>query len=86
MAALAAALKAYSFLPPPPGMLFPEHHWWDYALPLCHQIMEILIPAPATATAVPQQTPSVPTAPIVAQSVPQRVAEQPRPTVPIYIR
>uniref|UniRef100_A0A915I3K3 Uncharacterized protein n=1 Tax=Romanomermis culicivorax TaxID=13658 RepID=A0A915I3K3_ROMCU len=27
--ALAAALAAYHFLPPP-GMLFPEHHWKDY--------------------------------------------------------
>uniref|UniRef100_A0A915JT62 Uncharacterized protein n=1 Tax=Romanomermis culicivorax TaxID=13658 RepID=A0A915JT62_ROMCU len=86
MAALATALKAYSFLPPPPGMLFPEHHWWDYPLPLCDRIMEIFIPAPATATAVPQQTPLVPTALIVAQSAPQPVAEQPWPTVPIYIQ
>uniref|UniRef100_A0A915KJH9 Uncharacterized protein n=1 Tax=Romanomermis culicivorax TaxID=13658 RepID=A0A915KJH9_ROMCU len=28
--ALAAALTTYHFLPPLPGMLFPEHHWMDY--------------------------------------------------------
>uniref|UniRef100_A0A915IAN7 Uncharacterized protein n=1 Tax=Romanomermis culicivorax TaxID=13658 RepID=A0A915IAN7_ROMCU len=38
LSALAAALKAYSFPPPAPGMLFPEHHWRDYPLPLHDQI------------------------------------------------
>uniref|UniRef100_A0A915IZT5 Uncharacterized protein n=1 Tax=Romanomermis culicivorax TaxID=13658 RepID=A0A915IZT5_ROMCU len=84
--ALVAALKAYSFLPPPPSMLFPEHHWRDYPWALHDQIMEILIPAPTTATARPQQMSSVQMAPIVAQSAPQTVGGQLLQTVPMDVQ
>uniref|UniRef100_A0A915L953 Uncharacterized protein n=1 Tax=Romanomermis culicivorax TaxID=13658 RepID=A0A915L953_ROMCU len=42
--ALAAILKLYNFPPPPPGMLFPEHHWQDYLPALQDQIRQILSP------------------------------------------
>uniref|UniRef100_A0A915JZK7 Uncharacterized protein n=1 Tax=Romanomermis culicivorax TaxID=13658 RepID=A0A915JZK7_ROMCU len=84
--ALVAALKAYSFLPPPPSMLFPKHHWRDYPWALHDHIMEILIPAPATATATPQQMSSVQMAPIVAQSAPQTVGGQLLQTVPMDVQ
>uniref|UniRef100_A0A915JTE5 Uncharacterized protein n=1 Tax=Romanomermis culicivorax TaxID=13658 RepID=A0A915JTE5_ROMCU len=80
-ATLAAALKAYGCPPLLSGMLFPEHYWRYYPLTLCNQIMEILILARMASPTVPQQTPSVPRAPIVAQSVPQIVAVQPWLTV-----
>uniref|UniRef100_A0A915I198 Uncharacterized protein n=1 Tax=Romanomermis culicivorax TaxID=13658 RepID=A0A915I198_ROMCU len=54
---LATTLKGYGFLPPPPSMLFPEHHCQDYWLTLRVQITEILIPATTAPPDVPQQTP-----------------------------
>uniref|UniRef100_A0A915JXD1 Uncharacterized protein n=1 Tax=Romanomermis culicivorax TaxID=13658 RepID=A0A915JXD1_ROMCU len=52
--ALAAVLAVYHFPPPPPGMLFPEHHWMDYPTTLKEEIQRILL-RPTTLTApVPQ--------------------------------
>uniref|UniRef100_A0A915JY51 Uncharacterized protein n=1 Tax=Romanomermis culicivorax TaxID=13658 RepID=A0A915JY51_ROMCU len=82
-AALAAILKAYNFPPPLSGMLFPEHHWPDYLLHLCNQIIEILIPAKTAPPARPQQMPLAPTALIVAQLAAQLIAAQLRPMVPM---
>uniref|UniRef100_A0A915IPV6 Uncharacterized protein n=1 Tax=Romanomermis culicivorax TaxID=13658 RepID=A0A915IPV6_ROMCU len=52
--ALAAALTTYHFLWPPPGMLFPEHHWMDYLDALKEEIQGILLPQPMPAPPVPQ--------------------------------
>uniref|UniRef100_A0A915JVJ4 Uncharacterized protein n=1 Tax=Romanomermis culicivorax TaxID=13658 RepID=A0A915JVJ4_ROMCU len=43
-AALTAALKAYKFPLPLPGMVFPEHDWCHYRQPLRDQITSSLIP------------------------------------------
>uniref|UniRef100_A0A915ICF0 Uncharacterized protein n=1 Tax=Romanomermis culicivorax TaxID=13658 RepID=A0A915ICF0_ROMCU len=74
--ALAAALKAYNFLPPPPGMLFPEHCWRDYPQAFQDQIWQLLLQLTTPAPAAPQHLPSVQMAPIVAQSAPLRMAMQ----------
>uniref|UniRef100_A0A915J6W5 Uncharacterized protein n=1 Tax=Romanomermis culicivorax TaxID=13658 RepID=A0A915J6W5_ROMCU len=52
--ALAAALNAYHFPSPPPGMLFPEHHWMDYLETLKEEIQRILLPQPTPAAPAPQ--------------------------------
>uniref|UniRef100_A0A915J6E5 Uncharacterized protein n=1 Tax=Romanomermis culicivorax TaxID=13658 RepID=A0A915J6E5_ROMCU len=68
MAALAAALTAYHFPSPPPGMLFPEHHWTDYPDTLKEEIQRILLPQPTPAAPVPQ----------VTQPAPMRTMDEPR--------
>uniref|UniRef100_A0A915I021 Uncharacterized protein n=1 Tax=Romanomermis culicivorax TaxID=13658 RepID=A0A915I021_ROMCU len=73
---LAATLKAYVFPAPLPHILFPEHHWRDYPLSLHSQTTTILMPAHITTTPALQPTPPVPTAQIVAQSVPQPISAQ----------
>uniref|UniRef100_A0A915JMI9 Uncharacterized protein n=1 Tax=Romanomermis culicivorax TaxID=13658 RepID=A0A915JMI9_ROMCU len=84
---LAATLIAHSFPPPPPpSMLFPEHHWCDYPLALKDQIKEILLPPTNPAPATPQQTSSVPRAPIVTQLAPQLMAIQLPLTVPMDVQ
>uniref|UniRef100_A0A915L2W8 Uncharacterized protein n=1 Tax=Romanomermis culicivorax TaxID=13658 RepID=A0A915L2W8_ROMCU len=53
--ALATALTVYHFPSPPPGMLFPEHHWMDYLDALKEEIQHILLPQQLTpAVPVPQ--------------------------------
>uniref|UniRef100_A0A915ISP4 Uncharacterized protein n=1 Tax=Romanomermis culicivorax TaxID=13658 RepID=A0A915ISP4_ROMCU len=52
--ALAAALTAYHFHSPLPGMLFPEHHWMDYPDPLKEEIQRILLPQLTPAAPIPQ--------------------------------
>uniref|UniRef100_A0A915JNX9 Uncharacterized protein n=1 Tax=Romanomermis culicivorax TaxID=13658 RepID=A0A915JNX9_ROMCU len=76
-----ATVSIASFPPLSLGILFTEHHWRDYPLPLGNQIMGILILATVAAPTTPQQRPPVPTAPIVAQLAPQPVAGQWLPTV-----
>uniref|UniRef100_A0A915IFW9 Uncharacterized protein n=1 Tax=Romanomermis culicivorax TaxID=13658 RepID=A0A915IFW9_ROMCU len=44
--AMAKALAVYHFPPPPPSMLFPEHHWRDYPDALKEEIQRILLPPP----------------------------------------
>uniref|UniRef100_A0A915I7P7 Uncharacterized protein n=1 Tax=Romanomermis culicivorax TaxID=13658 RepID=A0A915I7P7_ROMCU len=66
--ALAPALTAYHFPPPPPGMLFPEHHWMDYPDTLKEEIQCILLPqtmpaAPTTLTRLPKIKSTETTAP-----------------------
>uniref|UniRef100_A0A915I3D5 Uncharacterized protein n=1 Tax=Romanomermis culicivorax TaxID=13658 RepID=A0A915I3D5_ROMCU len=80
---LAAALTAYHFLPPPPGMLFPEHHWMDYPTALKEEIQRILLPPTTLAAPVPQIAQM---APIIAQmaiqppvTLPPPIALQPPP-------
>uniref|UniRef100_A0A915J641 Uncharacterized protein n=1 Tax=Romanomermis culicivorax TaxID=13658 RepID=A0A915J641_ROMCU len=74
--ALAAALTAYHFLPPPLGMLFPEHHWMDYPAALKEETQCILL-SPTTLTApVPQ---IAQTAPVIAQTAVQTPVTLPLP-------
>uniref|UniRef100_A0A915IEJ7 Uncharacterized protein n=1 Tax=Romanomermis culicivorax TaxID=13658 RepID=A0A915IEJ7_ROMCU len=54
-----------------------------YPPALRHQIKEILIPSTITPPTMPQQMPLALTALIVAQSVPQQIAAQPLPMLPI---
>uniref|UniRef100_A0A915K610 Uncharacterized protein n=1 Tax=Romanomermis culicivorax TaxID=13658 RepID=A0A915K610_ROMCU len=61
--ALAAALTAYHFPPPPPGMLFPEHHWMDYPDALKEEIQHILLLPRMLIAPAPQITQ---TAPVIA--------------------
>uniref|UniRef100_A0A915K2Q3 Uncharacterized protein n=1 Tax=Romanomermis culicivorax TaxID=13658 RepID=A0A915K2Q3_ROMCU len=78
---LAAALKAYGFPELPPMMLLLEHHWQDYLLALCDQILAILMPALDATPAAMQTMPLVDMALVVPQSVPQSIAAQPLLTV-----
>uniref|UniRef100_A0A915L9P2 Uncharacterized protein n=1 Tax=Romanomermis culicivorax TaxID=13658 RepID=A0A915L9P2_ROMCU len=64
--ALAAALTAYHFPWPPPGMLFPEHHWMDYPEALKEEIQRILLPPPPVIAPAPQ---TAQTAPVITQKV-----------------
>uniref|UniRef100_A0A915HL03 Uncharacterized protein n=1 Tax=Romanomermis culicivorax TaxID=13658 RepID=A0A915HL03_ROMCU len=50
---LAAALTGYHFRPPPPGILFPEHHWMDYPDALKEEIQRILLPQLTPTAPVP---------------------------------
>uniref|UniRef100_A0A915I6C6 Uncharacterized protein n=1 Tax=Romanomermis culicivorax TaxID=13658 RepID=A0A915I6C6_ROMCU len=52
--ALTAALAAYHFPLPPPGMLFPKHHWIDYPEALKEEIQHILLPPPTLISLAPQ--------------------------------
>uniref|UniRef100_A0A915KTF2 Uncharacterized protein n=1 Tax=Romanomermis culicivorax TaxID=13658 RepID=A0A915KTF2_ROMCU len=81
--ALTAALAAYHFRPPPPRMLFPEHHWMDYPEALQDQIWHIIfrpmIPTPPAL--LPVQTAQ--TALVVAQPAPPPPCAQLPPSVPM---
>uniref|UniRef100_A0A915JEC4 Uncharacterized protein n=1 Tax=Romanomermis culicivorax TaxID=13658 RepID=A0A915JEC4_ROMCU len=63
--ALAAALTAYHFPSPPPGIMFPEHHWMDYLDALKEEMQRILLLQPTPTLAVPQVAQL---APVVAQA------------------
>uniref|UniRef100_A0A915J5U6 Uncharacterized protein n=1 Tax=Romanomermis culicivorax TaxID=13658 RepID=A0A915J5U6_ROMCU len=77
--ALAAALTAYHFPSPPPGMLFPEHHWMDYPDMLREEIQCILLPQLTPAAPVPQiAQPAL----VIAQAAVQPPTALPRPPVP----
>uniref|UniRef100_A0A915KQQ6 Uncharacterized protein n=1 Tax=Romanomermis culicivorax TaxID=13658 RepID=A0A915KQQ6_ROMCU len=67
---LAAALTAYHFPPPPPGMLFPEHHWMDYPDALKEEIQHILLPQTTPAAPVPQIAQTAPVTPQAAVQPP----------------
>uniref|UniRef100_A0A915LBD1 Uncharacterized protein n=1 Tax=Romanomermis culicivorax TaxID=13658 RepID=A0A915LBD1_ROMCU len=77
--ALAAALTAYHFPSPPPGMLFPEHHWMDYGDALKEEIQCILLPQPTPALAAPQVAQP---APVIAHGAIQPPTALPPPPVP----
>uniref|UniRef100_A0A915IKL9 Uncharacterized protein n=1 Tax=Romanomermis culicivorax TaxID=13658 RepID=A0A915IKL9_ROMCU len=63
-----------------------QHHWQDYPPALHTQITEILMLAPATTTAVPQQMPLGQMALIVAQSAPQPTVAHPPLTVQMDVQ
>uniref|UniRef100_A0A915K2B7 Uncharacterized protein n=1 Tax=Romanomermis culicivorax TaxID=13658 RepID=A0A915K2B7_ROMCU len=71
--ALAAALATYHFPLPPPGMLFPEHHWKDYPTTLKEEIQCILLPPMTLPAPVPQ----------IAQTAPVMVQTTVQPQVPL---
>uniref|UniRef100_A0A915IYN3 Uncharacterized protein n=1 Tax=Romanomermis culicivorax TaxID=13658 RepID=A0A915IYN3_ROMCU len=77
--ALATALTAYHFLPPLPGMLFPEHHWMDYPDVLKEEIQRILLPPTTLTTPTPQ---IAQTAPVLAQTAVQLPVTLP-PPIPV---
>uniref|UniRef100_A0A915KR50 Uncharacterized protein n=1 Tax=Romanomermis culicivorax TaxID=13658 RepID=A0A915KR50_ROMCU len=67
--ALAAILKLYNFLPLPPGILFPEHHWQDYPQEL-QDLLQILLSIPTTAPAASQPVQIVQRTLIARQAAP----------------
>uniref|UniRef100_A0A915HL52 Uncharacterized protein n=1 Tax=Romanomermis culicivorax TaxID=13658 RepID=A0A915HL52_ROMCU len=76
--ALVAALAAYHFPRPPPGMLFPEHHWKDYPATLKEEIQHILLPPMTLIAPVPQVAQ---TARVMVQSTMQPQVPLPPPIV-----
>uniref|UniRef100_A0A915KJ13 Amelogenin n=1 Tax=Romanomermis culicivorax TaxID=13658 RepID=A0A915KJ13_ROMCU len=84
--ALAAILKGYNFPPLLPGMLFLEHHWRDYPQALGDQIWQLLLLPTTNTLAAPQQLQITQMAPIVRQTVPQPIATQLPPIVPMDVQ
>uniref|UniRef100_A0A915JAZ0 Uncharacterized protein n=1 Tax=Romanomermis culicivorax TaxID=13658 RepID=A0A915JAZ0_ROMCU len=80
--ALAAALMAYNF-PPPPSMLFPERHWRDYLQALQDQIQQILLRPTTPAPAVLQPIHIAQMALLVMQTAPPLTTAQLLPKVPM---
>uniref|UniRef100_A0A915J2D8 Uncharacterized protein n=1 Tax=Romanomermis culicivorax TaxID=13658 RepID=A0A915J2D8_ROMCU len=68
--ALAAALTACHFPPPPPSMLFPEHHWMDYPDALKVEIQRILLPQLTPALVAPQSPAALPPPPVPQPPLP----------------
>uniref|UniRef100_A0A915L5B3 Uncharacterized protein n=1 Tax=Romanomermis culicivorax TaxID=13658 RepID=A0A915L5B3_ROMCU len=85
-ATMVVALKAYNFLPPPHGMVCPEHHWRDYPQWLQDQITEILMPSRTPINAIAQLPPMVLMASIATQLAPQPSTMQRPPTVPMDVQ
>uniref|UniRef100_A0A915K584 Uncharacterized protein n=1 Tax=Romanomermis culicivorax TaxID=13658 RepID=A0A915K584_ROMCU len=65
-----------SFPPPPPGMLFPEHHWMDYPDALKEEIQHILLPQTTLIAPAPQIAQM---APVIAQTAMQLLVTLPPP-------
>uniref|UniRef100_A0A915IGU0 Uncharacterized protein n=1 Tax=Romanomermis culicivorax TaxID=13658 RepID=A0A915IGU0_ROMCU len=76
---------------PPPGMLFPEHHWMDYPDALKEEIQSILLLPPMPAPPISQPVQITQPPPVVAQAaVPppatQLPAPLPLPMVPMDVQ